>query len=76
MIAMPSLNPSITGLGTTAIAPVGLDTWKFDPPKTPATSPATIAVVRPAEAPSPVVIPHVGRRARFGWTERLWNGSA
>ncbi len=40
------------------MAPVGPDTWTFEPPKMPATRPATMAVVSPAAAPNPVVIPN------------------
>ena len=36
------------GTRTTAIAPVGPDTCTFEPPNTAATTPATIAVIRPA----------------------------
>ncbi len=35
------------------MAPVGPETWRFDPPKTAATRPATIAVISPADAPTP-----------------------
>ena len=35
------------------MAPVGPDTCRFDPPKTAATSPATIAVVSPAAGLKP-----------------------
>ena len=38
---------------TTVIAPVGPETWTFDPPNTPATSPATIAVIRPGLGAEP-----------------------
>jgi hypothetical protein len=46
------------GSSTTVIAPVGPETWKFDPPKTAATKPATIAVMRPAAAPTPDATPN------------------
>ena len=36
-----------TGASTTAIAPVGPDTWTCEPPKTAATRPATTAVIKP-----------------------------
>ena len=49
---------AITGSSTTVIAPVGPDTCRFDPPKTAATTPATIAVIRPAPAPIPEVTPN------------------
>ena len=45
------------GTSTTVIAPVGPDTCTFEPPKTAATTPATIAVIKPAVAPRPLVIP-------------------
>lgn len=51
-----------SGTRTTVIAPVGPDTWTLEPPKTAATSPATIAVVSPAAAPSPVVMPKARAR--------------
>ena len=41
------------GASTTAIAPVGPDTWTFEPPNTAATRPATTAVISPAAAPTP-----------------------
>ena len=40
------------------MAPVGPETWMPEPPKIPATRPATMAVVKPAAAPSPVVMPN------------------
>ena len=40
------------GASTTTIAPVGPDTWTFDPPNTAAMTPATIAVISPAAAPA------------------------
>ncbi len=46
-----------TGSRTTVIAPVGPETWRFDPPKTAATVPATTAVARPACAPRPDATP-------------------
>jgi len=45
------------GASTTTMAPVGPDTCTFDPPKTAATTPATIAVMRPASAPAPEEMP-------------------
>ena len=44
------------------MAPVGPDTCTFEPPKTAATTPATIAVMSPAVAPSPVVMPNASAR--------------
>lgn len=41
------------GASTTAIAPVGPDTWTWEPPKIAATAPAMTAVVNPAAAPAP-----------------------
>ena len=52
------------GTSTTAMAPVGPETCRFDPPKIPATSPATMAVVSPTAAPSPVVMPNASARGR------------
>ena len=46
------------GPSTTTIAPVGPDTWMFEPPNTAATSPATIAVMSPASAPAPELTPN------------------
>ena len=40
------------------MAPVGPDTWTFEPPKTAATMPATTAVTRPAAAPTPELMPN------------------
>ena len=48
---------AITGSRTTVIAPVGPETCKWLPPKMAATSPATIAVTRPAAAPAPDATP-------------------
>ncbi|CAB4708954.1 unannotated protein [freshwater metagenome] len=45
------------GTRTTVIAPVGPLTWNREPPKIAAKNPATIAVMRPAPALMPVVIP-------------------
>ena len=45
------------GTRTTTMAPVGPETWTFDPPKTAAMTPATIAVTRPASAVSPALTP-------------------
>ena len=42
-----------TGISTTVIAPVGPDTWRFEPPKIAARPPATIAVINPGEHPGP-----------------------
>ena len=47
-----------TGASTTAIAPVGPDTWTCEPPNTAATSPATTAVTSPAAAPTPELMPN------------------
>src|SRR5437763_17033094 len=47
-----------TGTNTTVMAPVGPETCTLEPPNTAATSPATIAVISPAVAPSPLVIPN------------------
>ena len=44
-------------MSTTVIAPVGPVTWRFEPPKIAARAPATIAVIRPARAPSPEAAP-------------------
>ena len=52
------------GASTTAMAPVGPDTWTFDPPKTAATSPATTAVVSPAAAPTPELMPNASASGR------------
>lgn len=41
------------GSSTTAIAPVGPDTWSPEPPNTAATTPATMAVTSPASGPTP-----------------------
>src|SRR5947199_216151 len=40
------------------MAPVGPETWTFEPPRTAATNPATTAVMRPDRAPMPDVIPN------------------
>jgi hypothetical protein len=45
------------GASTTTMAPVGPETCTFDPPKTAATRPATIAVMSPASAPAPELTP-------------------
>ena len=45
------------GSSTTTIAPVGPETCTFDPPKTAASRPATIAVIRPCSAVSPELTP-------------------
>ncbi len=50
------------GASTTTIAPVGPDTCTFDPPKTAATTPATIAVMRPTSAPTPELTPNASAR--------------
>lgn len=52
------------GASTTAIAPVGPDTWTLDPPNTAATSPATTAVMSPAAAPTPELIPNASASGR------------
>ncbi len=54
----PAPSCATSGTSTTVIAPVGPETWKFEPPNTPAIRPATIAVVSPAAAPRPVVMPN------------------
>lgn len=46
------------------MAPVGPDTWTWDPPKTAATRPATTAVIRPAAAPTPELIPNANASGR------------
>ena len=46
------------GARTTAMAPVGPDTWTWEPPNTAATRPATTAVISPAAAPTPELIPN------------------
>ncbi len=46
------------------MAPVGPETCTSEPPRKPATNPATIAVVSPAAAPSPVVMPKASARGR------------
>jgi len=52
------------GTRTTVIAPVGPLTWTRLPPKMAATAPATIAVMRPAEAPMPELAPNPSARGR------------
>ena len=47
-----------SGTSTTVIAPVGPDTCTLDPPNNAATKPATIAVIKPAVAPNPLVMPN------------------
>ena len=49
---------AITGIKTTVIAPVGPLTCQFDPPKSAAMNPATIAVTMPFAALIPLVIPN------------------
>ena len=51
--------PCVATMGprTTTMAPVGPETCTWDPPKTAATTPATIAVIRPASAPAPLLTP-------------------
>ena len=51
-----------TGISTTVIAPVGPETWMFDPPKTAARTPATTAVASPACAPRPDATPNARAR--------------
>ena len=53
MATDPGPNFATTGSRTTAMAPVGPDTWRSEPPKTPATSPATMAVIRPTDGLRP-----------------------
>ena len=52
--------PSVATMGarTTAMAPVGPDTWTAEPPKTAATMPATMAVTMPAAGPTPEATPN------------------
>ena len=57
-------NRATIGSSTTVIAPVGPETWKLDPPKTAATKPATIAVTRPAAAPTPDATPNANASGR------------
>ena len=47
----------MTGIKITVMAPVGPLTWNFEPPKSAAKKPAIIAVVRPAAALIPDVMP-------------------
>ncbi len=54
----PTPCSSTIGASTTTIAPVGPDTCTCDPPKMAAMSPATIAVMRPASAPTPELTPN------------------
>lgn len=42
-----------SGARITAMAPVGPETWTWEPPKTAATSPAITAVTNPAAGPTP-----------------------
>ena len=53
-----------TGTSTTAIAPVGPDTCRWDPPNTAATTPATTAVTSPAAAPTPDTTPNPSASGR------------
>ena len=46
------------GTRTTVIAPVGPLTWTRLPPKTAASTPATISVIGPAPAPIPELTPN------------------
>ena len=46
------------GTRTTTIAPVGPETCTFDPPKTAARMPATMAVTMPASADRPELTPN------------------
>ena len=46
------------------MAPVGPETCRLDPPNTAATIPATIAVITPAAAPIPEVIPNASAKGR------------
>src|SRR5690606_7302393 len=46
------------GARTTAMAPVGPETWNRDPPNTAATAPAITAVTRPAAGPTPELTPN------------------
>src|SRR6185312_2408626 len=55
---VPAPWAATTGPSTTTIAPVGPDTWMFDPPKTAAITPATIAVMSPLSAPAPELTPN------------------
>lgn len=55
---------AITGSSTTVIAPVGPETWRWEPPKTAARMPATMAVTSPAAAPAPEATPKPSARGR------------
>ncbi len=46
------------GASTTAIAPVGPETWNREPPSTAATTPAITAVTSPAAGPTPELTPN------------------
>ncbi len=52
------------------MAPVGPATCTLEPPNTPATIPATMAVISPAVAPRPVVIPNAKRERQRDDTDR------
>ena len=60
----PTPSWATMGTSTTAMAPVGPDTWTDDPPNTAATMPATIAVTMPAVAPPPRRRRSPGREGR------------
>ena len=55
---MPMPWAAIIGPRMTTMAPVGPDTWMFEPPKTAATTPATIAVTSPLSGPAPELTPN------------------
>ncbi len=55
---------AMIGTRTTVIAPVGPDTWRFDPPNRAASAPATTAVASPASAPRPEETPNPSARGR------------
>ncbi len=61
---LPTPCRATIGARITAIAPVGPDTCTCDPPKTAATSPATTAVINPAAAPTPELIPKARANGR------------
>ena len=46
------------------MAPVGPDTWRSEPPNTPATSPATMAVVSPTAGLRPAAMAKARARGR------------
>lgn len=58
VITAPAPCVATIGASTTTIAPVGPDTCTFEPPKTAASTPATIAVTRPSSADIPELTPN------------------